>query len=190
MVYDYVITFKRPNYKYIDWVSRLLLFFALVSFGFFAFVDKKVNYTYLVFFVLLAGTWAYLITRKQKNGFVLFRAALLIAAIGWLAEPYRVVILSILYAVAGLIEKQVKFPQEIGFSEDEVAINSFPKKKFNWNSVANAMIKDNMLTVDLKNNKIIQKVIDDEVSSQTEIEFNEFCKLQLNKATVANTNDH
>ncbi len=181
MVYDYVITLKRRNYKYIDWVSRLLLFFAVISFGFLSVAGKKIDYNYLIIFILVTVSWGYLITRKQKNGFTLFRMALLFAAAGWLIEPYRNLLLAGLYAIAGLLEKQVKFPEEIGFSEKEVAINSFPKKKFSWSCVSNAMIKDNFLTIDFKNNKIIQKEVDDDVSPLTESEFNDFCKMQLGK---------
>ncbi len=81
-----------------------------------------------------------------------------------------------------MLEKQVKFPDEIGFSEETVVINSFPKKKFNWTDIQNVILKDNLLTVDFKNNKLIQKELNEEVSPLIEQEFNEFCRKQLHKA--------
>jgi hypothetical protein len=39
--------------------------------------------------------------------------------------------MAVLYAVAGIIEKQVKFSQEIGFSPEEISINTVPVKLLN-----------------------------------------------------------
>ena len=41
------------------------------------------------------------------------------------------------------------------------------------------MLKDNILTLDFADNKIIQKETESDVSPETEREFNEFCSLQL-----------
>jgi hypothetical protein len=40
-------------------------------------------------------------------------------------------------------------------------------------------MKDGVLTIDFKNNKIIQQSIDEARSSVNEKEFNEFCQKQL-----------
>jgi hypothetical protein len=120
--------------------------------------------------------------QKRKKGMVYFRLPLLLSAMGWIIQPYRQIGLAVLYAIAGLIEKQVKFPEEIGFSEESIVFNSFPKKTYRWNDLKNVVIKDNLLTVDFQNNKLVQKEIEDEVSSHVEVEFNEFCKTQLEKA--------
>jgi hypothetical protein len=87
-----------------------------------------------------------------------------------------------LYAIAGLFERQVKFPQEIGFSEKEIAFNTFPKRKLGWKEINNALIKDGIITIDQKNNKLLQKEIDLGVSLQVEKEFNEFCRKQLQQS--------
>jgi len=41
------------------------------------------------------------------------------------------------------------------------------------------MLKDNILTLDFANNKIIQKETEADVSSETEKEFNEFCRQKI-----------
>ncbi|MGC4034655.1 MAG: hypothetical protein QM764_01750 [Chitinophagaceae bacterium] len=45
--------------------------------------------------------------------------------------------------------------------------------------MSNAILKDGILTIDFKNNKIIQAEIDEEYAVVNEKEFNEFCKRQL-----------
>ena len=77
--------------------------------------------------------------------------------------------------LAGLLEKQVKFPQEIGFSEDEISFNTLPRKVLKWNEINNALIKDGLITIDQKNNKLFQREIEGYVSADIEKEFNAFC---------------
>jgi len=180
MIFDYIITLRKKNYRGIDFVSHLLLFMSVVSFGMFSF-ETKIHHYYLVVCLLISGVWVYLIARKRKKGTVYFRLPLLLSAIGWLIQPHRQIVFTVLYAIAGLIEKQVKFPEEIGFSEDSIVFNSFPKKRYNWNEIKNVVLKDNILTVDFKNNKLVQKETEEEVSMEVEAEFNEFCRKQLMK---------
>lgn len=181
MVFDYLITLKKRNDSTIDAITQLMYVFAIVAFAYFAYANIYARKFYLVIVFLMLANWIYCLIRKQKNGFVLFRLGLFIATIGWLLYPVDYYLLAITYAVAGLIEKQVKFPEEIGFSTDEVVLNTFPRKRFGWNEIANVVLKDNLLTVDFKNNRLIQKELDEGVSIQTEREFNEFCRVQLGK---------
>jgi hypothetical protein len=81
--------------------------------------------------------------------------------------------------VAGIIEKQVKFSQEIGFSPEEISINTVPRKVIKWNEVSNVLIKDSMITIDQKNNKLMQKEIEGYVTKDIENEFNEFALKQI-----------
>jgi hypothetical protein len=181
MVYDYVITLKKRNDSTIDAISQLMYLFAIAAFGYFAYVNPYARTFYLAIIFLILVTWIYCIIKKQKTGHVLFRLGLFFATVGWLLYPVDYYVLAIAYGIAGLIEKQVKFPDEIGFSEEHVTLNTFPRKKIGWSELANVVLKDNMLTVDFKNNKLIQKELDEEVSTHTEKEFNDFCQSQLSK---------
>jgi hypothetical protein len=188
MVYDYVITLKKPNYRFVDQVSLLMLFFAVAVFGYSYYMHLKTGINYLIFGVLVLLTSLFSFLKKSRTGSSYFRWPLLIAAVGWLA--LHNIWMAILFAAAGLLERQVKFPQEIGFSEKEIAFNSFPKKKLQWNEVSNAVIKDGLITIDQKNNKLFQKEIDSGVSPAVEKEFNEFCRRHLDKGlTLADDND-
>jgi len=67
------------------------------------------------------------------------------------------------------------------------SFNTFPKKTYQWNEVTNVILKDGILTVDLRNNKIFQKEIETDVSPMVEHEFNDFCKqfLYRNQSKLA-----
>jgi hypothetical protein len=53
------------------------------------------------------------------------------------------------------------------------------KRKIYWESLNNCLLKDGLLTIDFKNNKIIQQLIDEKTTKVDEKEFNEFCRKQL-----------
>ena len=54
-------------------------------------------------------------------------------------------------------------------------VNSLPKKRFQWSELQNVVLKDEILTLDFHNNKLIQKEIETPVSAEEEKEFNDFC---------------
>jgi len=58
---------------------------------------------------------------------------------------------------------------------------TFPKKSILWSELSNVILKDGYLTIDFKNNKLIQQLIDENNTKINEKEFNDFCKQQLNK---------
>ena len=62
---------------------------------------------------------------------------------------------------------------------EKIIYPSFPKKIIRWTELNNVLIKDGLLTIDFKNNKLIQQLIDESASSVNEKEFNEFCQRQL-----------
>jgi hypothetical protein len=61
--------------------------------------------------------------------------------------------------------------------EDRIIYPSFPKRTIAWNELNNAILKDGILTIDLKNNRIFQ---DEILSPTSEMDFNEFCERQIN----------
>ena len=80
----------------------------------------------------------------------------------------------LLFAVIGFYAGK-KF--NVIFTEDKITYPSFPQKIFTWAEVSNVILKDNILTIDLKNNKLIQSVIQEEsIGLVDEKSFNEFCR--------------
>ncbi|MES2773698.1 MAG: hypothetical protein V4722_05915 [Bacteroidota bacterium] len=182
MNYDYVITLKRPSYKAIDIISQLLLLLFLVSFGRYA---AEVGFTKTILLqsiipVGIIALWIYTGFRSRERDFIpYYRLPLIMAALGWFLIPIGWRWIGLGYGILGLAERLIKFPDEIGFTKDTVVRNTFPKRKYEWVDIENAIIRDNLFTLDLRNNKIIQKELDEPVSKELEAEFNQFCKEQL-----------
>jgi hypothetical protein len=57
---------------------------------------------------------------------------------------------------------------------------SFPVKEINWPELQNIILKDGILTIDFRNDKLIQQEIEEDEDVNEE-DFNEFCKQQLRK---------
>ena len=77
------------------------------------------------------------------------------------------------------VPEPVKVPPEAAFDAEEISFNSFPRKIYLWENVSNVVLKDGLLTIDLKDNTLIQKQVNDEVEKEIEQEFNGFCQEQL-----------
>ncbi len=174
--YDYIVTLKQTkSFNAFDWISQLLLFLATASFVYIAITMTIVQLKTagFVFAALVVAGWIF---GRVKTGF--YGIALGIAAVGWYALLQNWLLLA-LYGISSILERQVKFKQEIGFDEEGVTFNSFPKKTYQWHEVSNVILKDGLLTVDLRNNKIFQKEIETDVIPMMEKEFNDFCKQYL-----------
>ncbi|MGB8194859.1 MAG: hypothetical protein WCF67_23190 [Chitinophagaceae bacterium] len=119
---------------------------------------------------------------SSKGRKVFYNYAYLLTAILWLAMP-MLQWLFIAFVILALLERQVKFPLEIGFSENQIVLNTFFKKRYQWSQLTNVMLKDGLLTMDFANNRLLQREVEDEPDEDdaTEEEFNQFCRQQLKK---------
>lgn len=180
MKYEFVITLRRPNYRAVDIISQLLLLLFLVFFVRYAWATGWLRTSPVIIIVplLITGLWIYNV-RKPKDEIVYYRLALVMAGLGWLMIPHGWQWLAAVYGFLSITERQVKFPDEIGFSAEKVVRSSFPRKTYQWIDIDNVMIRDNLFTLDLRSNTIIQKELETPVSKKLQHEFNEFCRQQL-----------
>jgi drug/metabolite transporter (DMT)-like permease len=178
MHYDYVVILKRENARKTDLVSVLLLIFSIISFcytqirnGFNGFLTISVIFLFLG---ILVNIYSF---RKKKE--MQFRNWLLAAALFWLGMPYFQWMF-LPFLIFAILEAQAKYPLEIGFYSEGIVLNSLFKKKFPWSSFHSVILKDGLLTLDFKDNKLIQKeVLDDDEPDAPEDEFNDYCQSKL-----------
>ena len=105
--------------------------------------------------------------------------AFFVLSLAWILADYWVVgVLNFLFMILHIAALQKPI---VSVSENQVIYPSFPRKKIDWQELSNLIIKDGLLTIDFKNNKIIQQQIADISSTIDEKEFNDFCRQQLNK---------
>jgi hypothetical protein len=177
MRYQYVVNLKRNNDRSIDIFNILLCIMSVLAFVF----EQIRTHTFNLLFTfasiaIITGTLVNIYFAIKKNKLVRYRYLLLVSGVSWICMPY-LPWLSILFFILSFLEYQVKYPLEVGFTNDEVVINTLIKRKFNWSAFNNIVLKDGLLTLDFKNNKLFQKeALDDDEPDADEDEFNEYCR--------------
>ncbi|MBV9962923.1 MAG: hypothetical protein JO072_11815 [Parafilimonas sp.] len=180
--YDFVITLKHPDYKIYNLISVLLCvitttaaIYALLQSWFYSYMWLNV----LLIAVVVTSLIIALFNLNKKESITTFKWALYASAFLWLLNPLHQPFIGIVFIIAALLERQVKFPQEIGFRKEGITFNTFPFKNYTWQQVKNVVLKDDIITLDFVNNKIIQRELEPAELTEEEDEFNEFCKLQI-----------
>jgi len=178
MHYDYVVILKRENAHKTDLVSLLLLTFSLLAFSFVLIRNGLNIFLCSGIAVVLAGLFVNLRSARKKKE-MRFRYWLFATGICWIGMPYLQWLI-IPFFVMTMMEAQAKYPLEIGFYSEGVVLNSLFNKKFPWSSLQSVLLKDGLLTLDFRNNKLIQKeVLDDDDPDAPEDEFNDYCRSKL-----------
>jgi len=91
------------------------------------------------------------------------------------------IIALIIFAAVYIVVTMVKGKRTtVVFSDDEIQMTRvFKTVIFPWTEMDNVILKDNLLTIDFKTNKIIQVEIVEQSRAVDETEFNLFCTDQL-----------
>jgi len=185
MVYQYVVTLKNSSRKYVDRFSLLLLFASVILFLREQWLSPNIKISYLFGAVAITGIIAWnLYQQKKKFLVVYYNSALFIAAIAWVTMPY-LSWLFLPFALLGLFERQAKMPLEVGFTDNEIAINTLIRKRYRWIDFNNIILKDDLLTLDFKNNRLLQRETIDEEGDAEEDEFNVYCRERLRASVVS-----
>jgi len=100
---------------------------------------------------------------------------LLLSALCWLSlQRYIAAGLMVVFAVMEYITNKDLI---IIFTEDGIIYPSFPQKIFRWSETDQVLIKDHVLTIDLKNNRLLQFDLAPDVISAPDISaFNQYCR--------------
>ena len=188
MRYKYVVILKNDRERATDTISMLLCLFSAGMFLHSSFQKIQPNYMGLsLATLLLIGLAVNLILarRKPKPGYrsappVRYRYWLLLSGVGWFAltaTPW----FGAFFLLFSVLEYQAKRPLEIGFDDDRVVVNNIVRQRYDWSAFNNVILKDGLLTLDFKNNRLLQKEVadDDEEDDADEEEFNAFCRSRL-----------
>lgn len=178
MVYDYVVTLKNRHAKHIDNVSILLCVISLLVFvNTLIHGELAIPVVVICILIVIVLAWNFVIlSRKYRRP--LYSKALLLAGVGWFAVP-GLWWLAFPLLILAFIEKPAKADLEIGFSTKRIVMNSLVRRAFEWEELNNVMLKDDLLTMDFKNNKIIQRQTIEDDPDASEDEFNKWCAEQL-----------
>ncbi len=175
MHYDYVVTLKRENARKTDLVSFLLLIFSFLAFSYVQLREGFNGFLSIAMLIVFTGLSVNIYNSFKKRK-LHFRNWLFASGLLWLGMPYFQWMF-IPFVLFALLESQAKYPLEIGFHSDGVVMNTLFKKKIPWTALDSVILKDGILTLDCKDNTLIQKeVLDDDDPDADEDEFNEYCR--------------
>lgn len=131
----------------------------------------------IILYVLLFTFLFFIRPEKEKTVLTVFTFILIIAA--WLMM--KELLPATVNLVIVLLFKISTRPLEIKVNKEIISYPSFPVQKISWNELNNIILKDGLLTIDLKNNKVYQ-LYPEETKPVDEAAFNLFCKQMLQSA--------
>lgn len=189
--FNYVITIKSNDEKIIRLIGQILIVLALAIFLYLAIdyfqIERLKTYATFLFIVcaIILIIWVYIMFNKYKPS---FRYAFFLAGITfffYFPHPVLKFLLGGLYIVLGLIESAVRARKEIAVDNSGILINNFPGKFVAWDKLSNVVIKDQLITIDFKNNKLYQKEIEGYITPEIEKEFNGFVQQSIRQSQQA-----
>ena len=200
----YKLIIKDKKYKsYKKFASLLFLinaaFFILLAFQSVSVSTRLILFTAAIILLVYSGyNWSY--KKKKEKSYI---AVYLLIAVTWISDtPFWY--FSIFFIIIFLLQLRMESDFSILVSDRYVTINGFITKNHPWSDFNNIILKDELLTIDFKNNKLLQVEPDWNGSiategienwevgkgySETEKEFNDFCKQQLGLVSRLPTND-
>jgi hypothetical protein len=178
-----VFTLKNEKQKLYTRLTVFILLFNIAAICWFLFslnqsISGKVAGTVALILLLLAF-YIYIFVKADKNKDLLFSITALATFIYWLISGYwwMGVIVACLFFLHFINKRKLI----VRFYPDKIEYPSFPKRIINWNELSNVVLKDDWLTIDFKNNRIIQQFTEESGRVGNEKEFNDFCRQLLNK---------
>lgn len=174
---QFTIILKNDKIKSYRIIALILLLLNLSVFIFLLVYDA---YRYkAASAILLIGIYIFMrlyFVKKYNQGHYLDEICLFVLAGCWMGlQNYILVALCILMGILyHLALQKIIF----AFTIQKVSKINFPQKEFQWNMFSNVLLKDNILTMDFKNNRLIQAEIE-KWQPVNEFQFNEFASAQL-----------
>jgi hypothetical protein len=119
---------------------------------------------------------------KNNKPRIPFAAIFTLLAVIWAThenfaiDKYAVFVAMIIFAFLDYNARKKTF---IIFFDDRIELNLFRLKIYQWEKLGNVILKDRVLTLDFKDDRLMQAEIDQESWGVDEGAFNVFCKQQL-----------
>ncbi len=177
MTPSYTFTLKPEKQASFSRIELLVVVLHLITFIILAVTRFPHNIGMLIFGILTAIIYLLLFfTSKNKVArFTLMEIPVYLFAFWWLlAQVYWMAALVFIFGTFATIAKR---KVQLIFSAGQIVYNAFPKKVFNWADLNNVILKDGLLTIDFKNNKFMQQLIEEDIAD--EAAFNSFCRANL-----------
>jgi hypothetical protein len=179
--YEIVLKYEKVNlYDQLSWIIITIHIIIFLYLGFFSSntVVKETCFTTLAILLILFLLKFYLLKTKWKTGLQPF---FLILVLSWInMYQFWMAAIPLVFGILSSISPKTSIAF---FSKEKIFYPSFPPKTIIWSDLNNVILKDGLLTIDFKNNKLIQQPVVENETSIDEKEFNDFCRQQLKAAS-------
>jgi len=168
--------FEIPNVrrKQIRLFENLILFLNGLSFILFGIKSNNKVATISGLIILLLTFIRFLVKNNKYN------MALVVAMVcfaSWITIGYWWI--GILFLALSMLGSISSGNKKIKFDSRQIKLSNPFSKIFNWSQLQNVILKDGLLTMDFRNNKLLQTPIINQLSEAETKQFNDFCNQQL-----------
>ena len=176
---QYELVLKNEKERSYKRISIFLLIINFISIVFVTYLKGFTKWGPLIIALIAAFSVFASFYFKNKNERITLSIAFFLFSLAWQTANFWVP--AALNLILLLLNGFASQKPIVSITEKEITYPAFPKKQINWKDLNNVILKDGLLSVDFKNNKLIQQLIDETQTRIEEKEFNEFCRQQLNK---------
>ena len=166
---------KLRTYTIISWLILALNFLSFIYLGLTGWSGIQ-NLPYFAAGLLITIFFFRFLSKREEFERDAISLSFSITIIAWIVMQFywAAVIIFFLFLFQDISRRELV----VLFFDDRIVYPSFPKRTIQWEELNNVILKDNILTIDLKTNKILQNEI---LSPASEIDFNEFCASKLQR---------
>lgn len=177
MTGSYIFLLPQSNLRLYNRIAYLVIALNFLFFSYLYFYTGAGKHIFFLFLIALSFCFEWLY-KKFINGQYYFLPNYFILLMGWIfISPNYFMIL--LHLILGIMDVMVKNKILLQVNEAGIKQTQGPfKKMYDWELLSNIILKDGLLTLDFKNNKILQYEIR---QKEDEDEFNIFCSRHLFK---------
>ena len=183
----YELTLKNEKVKIYRTIRIILAFLNLLGLFYLSITAPKDfnSLMWPVFGIFASAVYIIIVIierlSKKPGSDTWHRAVLIISAIAWskTESSWWISLVLVIFLALDILAHR-KFI--VVFANKFVRLPIFIGQKINWNQLNNVVLKDGMLTVDFKNNRLFQYPVVDSDWDINEDEFNRFCHQQISKA--------
>lgn len=165
---------KEKTYRSISWLILNVNFITIILLAFATNFKEIIPVILAILAITSILTFKYLkktgIKKKFSVPFLLFTFAWLFTGYWWMG---------IVNFIFFILDASTSGKLKVLFYEDQILFPSLVSRTVHWKDLANVILKDGILTIDFKNNRIIQQYIEEAGPAVDEKKFNEFCRQQL-----------
>jgi hypothetical protein len=181
--YSFILKNERTkNYRLI---SQLLVLLNLLGFVILLINNEtRIIQNIAIFFaILITAIYSFFtvmewISKKPLPDFW-HRTIFAVCAAVWYKEGFWwITLMLILFILLDIIAHKKLV---VDITDKKIIVPYIMQTTVDWNELNNVILKDGLLTIDFKNNKLFQQPILNSDEDINEKEFNEFCQQQLNK---------